>query len=208
MVVTTVNKQVNQFWFDTVKGQKIETCVEADGTFWIARCRLCLASDEKLLPGTSIIVDFTKTIWTAELKNEFTLNETHSAQVSIIPLKKQKTIAEVAEEVKENALRENAKIRLPFRWAVGRKQGSINHILVLERYITVKLKRNKSDFLCSHKPRNGSNKPKEVEPYFENYKGNYLPEITCKTCLGMAERLYNKDGSIHTVESMSNYLNI
>lgn len=113
-------------------------------------------------------------------------------------------------ESREAAVFFNTQIQLPAKWVAGQKDvlsglsesswgdgrraNTVNHILLQEDLQEGRLKRNAGDFLCSSSQRKNGKRWSGDADILE-YDGDgqaYMPKITCKACLKIAQRWMEK----------------
>jgi hypothetical protein len=166
-------------------------------------------SGEGLPAGTDVLVElsfsgYLQAVETAELERE---NQERAAASELAAEAERREYLEKTRALRARAEEQNAKIVLPVKWEVGikdvlsglsfnsdgtgRNARTVEHILLLEPLEFGRLRREENDFLCSASGKdNGKRWSGQVIDHRVDGDGNeYQPEVTCQTCLKIAQRI-------------------
>lgn len=153
-----------------------------------------------LAPGTPVVVIFSR--WfDAYLKSEWDA-EAQAAQQRDEQRKQEER--DRRDRCRDEAQTFNSSILLPVKWDVGvntvlsglsekswgdgRYSKTVNHIMLLEPLKRGRLNREAKAFLCGSK-RTGRFRDRNVERSVDGEGNEYVPKVTCKRCLEIAERM-------------------
>ncbi len=80
-------------------------------------------------------------------------------------------------------------------WGDGRRSNTVNHILLQEDMVDGRLQRSAGDFLCTSSSKNNGKQWSGSPTIYlvDGHGEKFLPKVTCKQCLKLANRWINKN---------------
>ena len=197
------NGFINPRIFRLLSNQPVEAVVEKEGIMiennLFVGCSLPVGTIV-LVKASRNIECFEKTAWEI-----FQANKMEEYRKSEEEKKKTEHMKRVRRMEEANEF--NSKILLPFKWDAARwdvlsglsanswgdgyKKNTVHHILVLEGFKNGRLIRKAGDHLCSggNTGKGWSGTNNEPARAYVDRDVTYMPKITCKSCLRVAERI-------------------
>lgn len=200
-------------WFSSAYDHSnMKTVVDEAGLIVKYRDVLILKSGVIPAPGTEVHLTKVKGGFiVAETRETRAIRLQAAADAYAARLQKEKTDYENRlAALRDNADKENAKLRLPVRWTSGQKRvlsglmrnsngngenaRTVNHVLLLEPVIEGSFKRAAGGFLCTAASgSNGQDWTAYRHSHDHSQQGLYVSQITCRQCLKLSERWSKAD---------------